>query len=419
MQDNHPYKSANSFLAPLTWRLALRNVLRNPRRSLLTLGAIVVGLWSSLTLSSVARGVSQGLLENTVRNLTAHIQIHDPQYLNDPSLQHSMEDSDITPILRSLNSSTTLWSKRVRVPAVIMSERDSYPLQLIGIDPAMERQISFVGDGVSAGHELSAADDNGIVIGKKMLQLLRTELGKRIVVMSQSESGEIVDKGFKVIGVFDAELETMERAYAFTGIKTMQSMLGSPSKISEVAILLKDKEDPVTLAEELAKQYPRLSIKDWAALEPFATSIRGIQNKFLVFWFLIVVIAISVGLINTLFMALFERTREIGLMQALGMRSGMVLAQVLSESALILFGGAALANLSALFSVWYLSSGIDLSRFAAGASFVGIRELIIPQILPRDWIIGNLLVMLIGLIGSIYPAWRGTKIIPAKALQRG
>jgi len=400
--------------------LAYRNVCRNPRRSVLTLGAIIVGLASCLMLSLLARGISQGLLDDTVRNLTGHIQLHRPEFLRDPVIEQSFAAENIGSYFRGeFATGIKHWTARVRVPAVLMSERESYPITFLGVDPGAEGKLSFFGDGVSLGRSLESPGDPGVIIGKKLLQLLQTQVGKRVVIMSQGTDREINDQGFRIVGVFDAELDATERAFVFTGIRTAQKMLNMGAQVSEIALLVSDTHTIEALLKNLSHEFAELQVLPWYEIEPLARTLRQIQDKFLVFWFGIVVVAISIGLTNTLFMALFERVREIGLVQALGMRPWQIVIEVLCESLILLVVGMLLANASALLLFAFVKNGIDLSIFAQGTGFIGIRSVVIPQLLPADWIKANLLVLAVGMISSFYPAWKGSRLVPAHAMTRG
>ena len=160
--------------ATLILRLALRNVLRYPRRSAITVIAVVVGVWSSITLAALARGLSTSIAEGEINTLTGHIQLHAPGYIESPAVDNSMPapTRELLRVLDTLPNST--WAARVRVPAVVMSERESAGVSLLGIDPERERPLSFISSAIAQGSYLHSADDPGIILGAALLGRLQT-----------------------------------------------------------------------------------------------------------------------------------------------------------------------------------------------------------------------------------------------------
>ena len=138
----------------------------------------------------------------------------------------------------------------------------------------------------------------------------------------------------------------------------------------------------------------------------------------MIFWFVIVVIAIALGLINTVFMSIFERTQELGLLQALGLSPTALVIQVIAESCLLLAVGAILANLVALSGIIFLHDGIDISSFSKGTGKFGLRSIIVPIVVYKDWVIANALSFGLGLVATLYPSWQASRLVPANALAR-
>lgn len=377
-----------------------------------------MGMWASLALSLFARGVSEQLAKDAVNQLTGHIQLHAKDYVNDPVVDHRFE-ADLSAVKSAAGIPVLATSSRVRVPAVILSERNSLPVTFVGISPEDEKGLSFIGQGVSIGKMLSGVEASEIVVGKKLLELLETKLNRRVVVMSQDVSGEVVDRGFTVVGVFDAELETSETQYVFANKVTVQKMLSLGGGISEVSLLFEDRTAVTDVLPRIRGAYKELDVQSWLTLEPLVSAILQVQDKFIRFWFLIVVVAVAFGLINTLFMAIFERAKEIGLFQALGMRPRLIVFQVLIESIVLLVVGMTIGNLAAFGTQILLSGGIDLASFAEGTQTMGFSSVIYPTIRIRDWVHANTMIFTIGVLASIYPAWKGTRAIPIEAIARG
>ncbi|OVE79888.1 hypothetical protein BVY02_02025 [bacterium J17] len=398
--------------------LAFRNVFRNKRRSFLTFMAVAVGVWSSLSMSSFARGVSQQMFDDAIKAMTGHIQIHQVGYLEDPVVDYSFSE-DIAPLNTYLQSDKIKsWAPRVRVPAVIMSERESTAVTLVGIDPEREKEVSFLYESMKEGEFFDSTNSKGIILGKAMLETLQTSQGKRVVVMAQDINGKVADLGLRVIGTFDAELESTEKLYALMSIEGLQSLIGLEGQVSEVALIVEDLSNLPQVEAEIKNIVPNLDVQPWTTLEPLILAIRNVQDGFLKLWFVVVIVAVVFGLVNTLFMAIFERSREIGLFRALGMDRGSVLLHVVFESVILLLLGMIVGNVAWLFTVQFFSSGIDLSRFAEGTQRFNVSSIIYPVVYLGDWVLSNILLVIFGIVSSLYPAWKASRSSVLSAMSR-
>jgi ABC-type lipoprotein release transport system permease subunit len=398
--------------------LAWRNLWRHPRRTIIMLATITLGVWMMLITAAIMRGMVEQQISDTIANLTGHIQIHNPKYRDDPAIENSMtiKKGAIDELLK--DPEVKQLSMRIRLPAVVASERETAGVTLVGIDPAREKGLSFIANAVFDGRYLKDSNDSGIIIGKHLAERLETGLGKRIVLMSQDSDNQVADRGFRIVGIYRADLQATEMAYAFTGLNTARSMLKMGNEISEVSLVSNQKEDLSGLANKLRKEFPHLEVKTWQELLPLLVSALALYDSILIIWYLIIFIAMSFGLVNTLLMAVFERTREIGLFQALGMQPRFIIVQILIESLILLALGLLLGNLFSWLTILYFSGGIDLSAFARGMEWVQIGSLLIPVLEVKDIFISNALVIVLGLIASLYPAIRAAKAVPVEAITR-
>ena len=324
--------TASSSKITLMFQLALRNILRNKRRSSLTFVAIAVGIWSCVALSALARGVSDGMTKDAIWTLTGHIQIHEPEYLLDPVVDHRFPFDEQQFRSQLADDLVTQWAPRVRVPAVIRSERETLGVSFLGIVPSAEKGLSFIGENPKNGKHLSSRKDPGLIVGEKLAETLQTGLGKRVVIMASDINGKIADRGFRIIGIFQSELESTEKSYVFASLETAQTLLGMGNEISEISLITEEEGNLLSLVNNLKNKFPKLDVQAWNTLEPLIDAMRKIQGGFLLIWFFAVVIAISFGVINTLIMSIMERTWELGLMQALGLKPGEIRALLLIES---------------------------------------------------------------------------------------
>lgn len=402
----------------ISFQLGSRNVFRNPRRSVLTLLAITMGVWSSIALSAWARGIANQMADEAILNFTGHLQVQSPGFSDDPVLEHSFQWPN-EDLLQHVNDPiVSSWTVRLRVPAVIRSEREAVGVTLLGVVPKQERGVSFLPDAITEGNYLTDLDDAGLLVGNKLLDLLQTKLQRRVVVMSEGIDHVIADQGFRITGVYSAELESTEKSYVITGLNTAQKMLRASNQISELAIILKNRREVDDYVQVLGKIVPSLRVTSWQNLEPLIGSMMKMQGGFLILWFGIVVLTVSFGLINTLFMSIFERTHELSLMQALGLQPQYVLIQIMLESFLLIITGIMAGGILGAGTVYYFSNGINMSAFSSATEFIGVPQIIVPRIQIEDVITLVVMIFVLGLLGTLYPAWKASSTEAVHGLGR-
>ena len=398
-------------------RLAWRNLWRNHRRTLIMLAAIVVGTWAMIFMTALMRGMVDEMVKDGISVLPGHVQIHHPDYRDDPTISNVIAPPSGA-LLEALDRPEVVaWSTRVRVPAVISSEQDTRGVTLVGIDPEQERKVSFVADDLAEGRFLESRDDSGLVVGRKLVEKLETDLGKRVAIMTQDPENEIADRGFRIVGVFDSKLDQYEEGFVFAGQKTIQKLLGVGDTVSEVAVLGTDYRDVEGLTQMVAEAAgPDVEVLPWNEIDTYLGSMLAVMDGFVVVWIVVIFLALSFGLVNTLVMAVFERVREIGLMLALGMTPRSILTQIVAESTFLLVIGLAIGNLLAWATIEPLKSGIDVSIVGEGMEFFGAASVLYPALYLEDVVLANVIVIVLGFFASLSPAWRASRYDPVRAI---
>jgi ABC-type lipoprotein release transport system permease subunit len=400
-------------------QLAWRNIWRNPRRTTVILLAIIIGVWSMIFENALMRGITVGMIKNSIATLTGHIQIHRRGYRSDPVIENSITEPEaVVAALKRILPPGTQWAARVRVNGIASNARHSSGVTLVGIDPAAEAKISFIGDAIAGGRQLQPDDPHAILVGEALLEKFETKIGHKLVLMSQDTNQEIASKAFRIVGTFKAEMQSTEKQFVFITRKAAQQMLQLRHGLSEVSIVMPDQQESVVASRLKAALSPNgYEVNTWKELLPFLSAYLKLLDAFVYIWSLVIFIAMGFGIVNTTLMAVFERIREFGLMKALGMKPWWIMRQVLSESFLLLIIGIITGNILAFLTVLSLSdSGIDLSALAAGAEFAGMTRVIYPIVSIKDWSIANLVVMVLGLLICIYPAAKAAKFTPVEAL---
>ena len=404
----------------MDFKIAWRNIWRNPRRTAVILLAVVIGVWSMVFLGALMRGILEGMIHNGINTLTGHIQIHQSSYPDDPSVDHRIADpAAIEKILRSHLPQNSHWVLRILVNTVANNARHNSGVTLVGIDPKNEARVSFIGSAITQGRYLESQDRNAILVGQALAKQFETGLGRKLILMTQDKNGQIVSRAFRIRGIFRGEMEATEKNYVFVTRRAAQDMLKLDQAVSEIAIRLSEHGIAEETARELKTQLAGrdVLVRSWQKALPLLKTYLQLYDSFILIWFVVVFVAMGFGILNTTLMAVYERMREFGLLKGLGMRPGRIIKGILTEALFILVFGILLGNLLGLASCWVLSfNGIDLSSLAKGAEYAGISRVIFPVVWVKDIASANLVVLVLGLLVCLYPAIKAARFTPVEAM---
>ncbi len=403
-------------------QLSWRNVWRNPRRTTIILIAVSIGVWSMIFLGALWQGMVAQMIQNGIKTMTGHLQIHQKDYRNDPVLENSMTDTAAVEQALAANlPDGAVWSSRIRVNAVAANARHSAGVTVIGMDPLGEQKVSFIGGAIRQGRYLNAEDKHGILIGKALADKFGTKLNRKIVLMSQNSEKEIGSRAFRITGIFRAEMAATEKELVFITRPAARKLLKFSRGISEYSIVLpKNSRGSLDQIKERVQAglSPAYRVEGWPEILPMVKTYVELIQSWNWIWYLVVFIAMGFGIVNTMLMAVYERMREFGVLKALGMKPGWIVKDVLTESFLLLLGGMWIGNLVAFVTVFILGkTGIDLSALSAGAEYAGIAKIIYPSLVLQDVLVANLTVFILGLIISLYPALKAARFTPVEAMK--
>ena len=399
----------------LLLQLSFRNLFRHKRRNAMLLLAIAVAVGGVNATNTLLRGFQMDMLNTAVASLTGHVKVHAQGYRDDPSISRGFTiNDDYTPDVPA--EALLGWAPRVRLPAVIMSERETRGVQIVGVDPAAEG-ISFLADAGIDGEFLKDEADGRIIIGRELARQLETSVGRRLVIITQGADGRNRERGYRVAGTFDAEGVGLEKIYAFVGIEALQKILQSDA-VTEVSIRLTDERFRPAAKASMESSFATMDVLDWQDLEPALAQMFIFADAALLIWFLLMMGALTFGLVNSLVAAVMERVKELGMMRALGMRRRTVILQVVIESVIMMAVGVIAGTLLALGIYFWLADGIDLSMWAEGIEMAGMSTLLVPLLMPADMILVAFMSLVLGFLASLYPAWRVVKLSPLEALHK-
>lgn len=401
-------------------QLAWRNIWRNPKRTTVILTAIVIGCWSMIAFASFGRGMITANINNTLNDMTGHLQIRHKDYWNDPVVDYLIDDPST--LYKNLDENLpkgSRYTSRLQVLGIAANARNSRGVTIFGIEPGVEETMSFYGDNYAQGEGLKKGERGGIVIGESMAETFKIRLGQKIILMSQDIHGEIASGVFRLKGVFIAEMESAEKQNVFISKEDANRLLDTGQSISNISVILPDHEmsEATTLLLKDKIKSSEVDVRDWKTILPIAESNISTIGTMIYLWALVIFTGMGIGIVNTTLMAILERTQEFGLLKALGMRPSTIVKGIILESAVLLLLGIALGNILGIATALILNKvGLDFSVFAQGAEAMNFPRYIYPEFIIQDALITNSIVCVLGLLVCLYPAIKASKITPIEAM---
>lgn len=401
------------------WRIAVRDLGRNRRRSALTLIAVMMGLALIIALHGFEMGAIQGSVDNNIRVQSGHLQVRGESYDED-KVSLKWEDLLEDP-LELAAQAQSLAEVRAAAPVlwasgILGTVEESVGVRVYGIDPHSEMAAPFR-EGLVAGEYLTPDDRSGVLISQRLARNLGLTAGDDVSLLVNT-SGEQPDEAtFRIRGLYDSGIPAFDEATIFLPLAKAQAFTRTGERASAVVVLLHDQEDADTVASAL--RAPGLDVMTWRDLNQLMLQATESAMGFLYMIYLIVLAVVAVVVANTLLMSVFERTQEMGILAALGMKGRQIMAMFLMESATLGAIGVILGVLLGSLGVYYLSiEGLYLGDMANMTSAdVTYGETMYAAFQWSDTAVLAVVCWIIMLLASLYPAWFATRKEPVDALR--
>jgi len=405
----------------MLFTLALRNLWRNRRRSLLTLSAMVVSSSLLILCLGVFSGMFADMLASATEQYYGHVVISAEGYQEDRDMYTNFPTDEA--LLNDLASDPQIVAvaPRVRSFGLVSHAVDSQPAELLGIDPLREQHVTTLSEHLVAGVSLIEGPQDGALIGSGLAQKLGVGIGGELIVLTQAADGSIGNDLLQVRGIFTTGDPRHDNGLVLVQIDWLRRLLALPAVDHEIALRVSEPLQAAQIADRLAARIDHgYEILDWGDLLPQmreAIAAYGVSRMIMV---TILYLATGLGILNTFFMSVLERTREFGVLMAFGVRPWRIRLLVLTESlfmgVIALFFGIVLALCMTLYMHHV---GIDLSGAISPISYAG------GTILPRlhavlvfdNFSIPAVMLLAVSLLAGFLPANRAAKLRPVEALR--
>ncbi len=397
------------------FKLAYRNVGRNKTRSLLSALAVSIGMALLLLMVSVLEGEMTGALQNTIRLQSGHLQIRPASY-EENKISLKWEDLIANPeqVVGNVKklSQVTAATPRLSASAILTVREESKGVQILGIEPDSAANQPFR-EGMLSGEFIKADDREGILIGNTLAEKLNLKVGEKVNLLVTTSNGDVNEQLFTVRGIFTTRTPGYDESTVFMPLAKAQAITGTENHASTIFVLLQNSDQADAVAQAL--QSNNYKILTWREQNQFIVQFEDFANAFFIIIYLIVLGITATVVTNTLVMAVFERTREIGILSAIGMKGSGIMAQFLAEAALLATGGVIGGLIIGGAAVAYFTVyGIYIGDY--GITGVLFEDHIYAHLTLTNTINLAIVTYIITIIASLYPARLAARLEPVEAL---
>ena len=396
-----------------------RNLWRNTRRTAITLAAVCL----STAILMASYGLMDGLMQHAVSNATnlvvGEVQVHAQGYLADHSIYKALNEPDL--ILRAAKQKNVAAAPRRYGYGLVAVGTKSAGARFWGVEPALERTTFDLAQHLHEGRFLPETAQRGVVLGQKLARSLQAQIGSEIVVVVQAADGSLGNDLYTVTGILKAAGDSIDRNAALIHAEDFVELFVSGDRIHEVAFNSRGTASLEELTALLSIAALEEETKSWRQLMPEVSDMVNLFDAFIWIFGLIFLLAAGMGVMNTMLMATYERIREFGILKALGATPWGIIRDVAAEALVLAALGTVLGTILGLAGSYYLQEvGLDLSIFAGTYSVGGVAfdPIWRATISAKMVFIPVILMLIIGLVASLYPAALAARLDPVKAIQR-
>jgi ABC-type lipoprotein release transport system permease subunit len=409
--------------------LSARSVGRNVRRSMLTAAAMVVGLALLIFSRALADGGHEQWIDSGVTLGTGHVALQAPEYLETGKIEYHLDahttQRALAAIEAALDSSDVVgWAPRLTVNGLASSASSALPVQIQGVDPALERDFSDMEDRLEEGRYLEVGDRLQAFVGVELARRLELDVGSRFVLTAQGAEGDVVGQLVRVAGIFRTAIPEMDEGLIHIPIETAREWLQAPGAVSTVGILLETARltDPAVRALERETVGERqIRVLGWEETTPeLADAIRIDDVGDYIFHGILFAI-VALAILNSVMMAVLGRRREFGILQAMGLTGAETGLVVFGEGLFLTAASGVVGMIVGFVFTWgFFRDGLDFSAFMeSDMAFSGaiVDPVIHPEFHLAQILLSVYSILVVGALASIYPAVRASRLDVAEAMK--
>ena len=406
--------------------MAWRNVWRNWRRTVIAGIAIALGLTFILMFDGFLGGMNESLYGNTVKLQGGHVQVHAPGYREKMNRMPLLPLSDPGVLVAAAEAQpeVVVAAQRIKTGGMVSNREGTMSVAITGIEPEKEAPVSMVAENVIQGRYLASSDEDALLIGEELAEQLELEVGDRVTLTGRATHEQMRRRTMTVVGIFDLGLGELEKSLVYVSLFEAQTLFDLRDQATEIAVHLERVGQEPPVVERLQAALPGYEVDAWDTLDPTTKEMMELEAQIMDIFGMVILLIAGVGILNLMLMVVFERTREIGLLAAMGLKRRETVLLFLLEGVLIgMLGALAGSVLGGLIGAYYgrvgidwmaMYGGVDMGEFSDLIGLMGDRLYLrigIGVLVKRALTVG-----FIAALASLYPAWQASKREPAEAL---
>lgn len=401
-------------------RLAWRNIWRHRRRTVIIVLAMGLSLAMMMFYDGLIDGFNQAIAGNAVRVLGGNVQVHAEGY---------RAKVDSTPLLPLENDAAVIQAaltnpdviaaaRRIQTGGLISNREGAFPLNIIGIDPEAEAPVSLIAEHIVDGRYVEATDEDTVLIGKGLADALSIEVGDRVTMVGSDINKQNRQRTMTVIGIYDIGIPSMEKGSAYISLAEAQSLFGLRGQSTEVQITLNTVGREAAVVAALSPALPGYEVESWEQTYPELGSAINSKSAVMDIFSVIIVMIAGIGILNLLLMAIYERTREIGLLGAMGLKPRQIATTFILEGTLIgIVGALAGIGMGLMLNLGLGQVGMDYSQYAGITEYMAlISGKIYPTLGTSKLATRATVVVVIAALAALIPALIAARREPSEAL---
>jgi ABC-type lipoprotein release transport system permease subunit len=400
-------------------KIASRNIWRSRKRSLIIIAAVSIGLCAGIFMMAFYNGMIEQRINSAITDELSHIQVHHPEFRKEYDIKHHLsEGRKIVETIRKDNKIKAV-AGRVILKGMIASASGSSGITINGIQHKAEQALTDLNGKIIKGNYFNPQKTNEIILSEKLSKKLKLNLNKKTILTFQDAEGNLASGAFRITAIYRTVNGPYDDSNVFVKITDIDSLAGIPNTMNEIAILLKSNTELEEIEKKLKHKFPKTEIKNWMEISPELGLTISVGDQMVFIFMGIILLALAFGIVNTMMMAVLERTREIGMLLALGMNKFKIFMMILLETLFLIVAGCPVGILLAFVSIGITQrTGIDFSNFSEAYSSFGYSSTIYPSLTARQFGIIMLLVFITALFSAFFPARRALQLNPAESLKK-
>jgi putative ABC transport system permease protein len=401
-------------------RLAWRNIWRHRRRTVIIVLAMGLSLAMMMFYDGLMDGFNNAIAGNAVRVLGGNVQVHAEGYREKVDSNPLLPLTDDMAVVQAAlaQPNVVAASRRIQTGGLISNREGAFPMSIIGIDAEAEAPISLIAEHIVDGRYIENTDEDSILIGKGLADALALKVGDRLTMVGSDIHKQNRQRTMTVIGIYDIGIPSMEKGTSYISLAEAQNLFGLRGQSTEVQITLKRVGTEATLVNALTPLLPGYEVESWANNYPELGNAVGRKNIVMDIFSVIIVMIAGIGILNLLLMAVYERTREIGLLGAMGLKPRQIATTFILEGALIGFVGVIAGIVFGLITnLSLMQVGMDYSQFAGITDYMAlISGKVYPTLGISKLPMRAIIIFVIAALAALIPAMIASKREPSEAL---